>query len=501
MSMIYNQLFVRVPVMDEIDSIWSLFDEEYCSNLEMNVKGGRVQMREKVIENENEQSEKENFLSSLLVYLCDHSQDKEAEMIEVMIAEEAAVKKAASDEKECGKERAVQLKKELTNELTEKTEKKLRHPFDLLHRSLDMCAYSHYARVVPLDDMNEMKEFDVEAVSCEEENESAVEAVSCEEENESAVEAEDAILRMFYGCDLEENVEEEDICDILSEIAEEAKREMNELSEELTEALMEELETIDGIEVAQDTSIESERAVEIFEEEEDVLRCVCTIVEKKEVEDMNVSHLNEVHDRHKFEEEEEVDIEFDCYVRDTVNFASDPGGLRGANPSGSIDDVAKIEAFEQTLVHFCGTVWLGKALCGNGSYPPGLLNVAYSEWKSWFNDTVCVIETMDDSFDPGDVLTFDDPGGGAEADILLADSSYHGIWIDIYTFCVIGENYLYGEDALSPRQYNDDWYVLSWTHENGYEWVIDLAFDLTIILGTSYLADLANTSSHYQGRY
>eukprot|EP01083_Nonionella_stella_P089671 250280_1 len=384
MSMIYNQLFVRVPVMDEIDSIWSLFDEEYCSNLEMNVKGGRVQMREKVIENENEQSEKENFLSSLLVYLCDHSQDKEAEMIEVMIAEEAAVKKAASDEKECGKERAVQLKKELTNELTEKTEKKLRHPFDLLHRSLDMCAYSHYARVVPLDDMNEMKEFDVEAVSCEEENESAVEAVSCEEENESAVEAEDAILRMFYGCDLEENVEEEDICDILSEIAEEAKREMNELSEELTEALMEELETIDGIEVAQDTSIESERAVEIFEEEEDVLRCVCTIVEKKEVEDMNVSHLNEVHDRHN---------------------------------------------------------------------PPGLWNVAYSEWKSWV----------------------DDPGGGAEADILLADSSYHGIWIDIYTCCVIGENYLYWEDALSPWQCNDDWYVVSWTHENGYEWVIDLS--------------------------
>eukprot|EP01083_Nonionella_stella_P081726 225287_1 len=42
---------------------------------------------------------------------------------------------------------------------------------------------------------------------------------------------------------------------------------------------------------------------------------------------------------------------------------------------------------------------------------------------------------------------------------------------------------------------------MSGTHENGYLWVIDLAFDLTIILGTSYLADLANTSSHYQGRY
>eukprot|EP01083_Nonionella_stella_P101474 287658_1 len=40
---------------------------------------------------------------------------------------------------------------------------------------------------------------------------------------------------------------------------------------------------------------------------------------------------------------------------------------------------------------------------------------------------------------------------------------------DIYAFCVVGENYLYWEDALSPWQGNDDWYVVSWTHENGYE--------------------------------
>eukprot|EP01083_Nonionella_stella_P076243 207667_1 len=58
-------------------------------------------------------------------------------------------------------------------------------------------------------------------------------------------------------------------------------------------------------------------------------------------------------------------------------------------------EVDKMEAFEQTLVHFSDTFWLAKALSGNGSYPADLLNVAYSEWKSWFNDTVRVIETMD----------------------------------------------------------------------------------------------------------